>query len=154
MLFLLIATLIILRPDIVRDRFYPPFSLHSVDEVVQLANTQPADKPLRLRIKTDKDGQSLERTFALKRPEGAKGDALTSVGLVVEKQSDRITIVDIAIDSAAEKARLDIAEKNQIIGIETRNEQPWKGWFAMPGLLLIAAVVVAQRRRLSAQKTS
>ncbi len=50
-------------------------------------------------------------------------------------------------DSKAEKARLDVADKHRLIGIEVRNPQPAKEWFALPGFLLLALVIVGQRRR-------
>jgi hypothetical protein len=55
------------------------------------------------------------------------------------------------MDSVAERSRIDIAKRNFIVGLETRNPQPWKGWFALPGLLLVGVVVWSQRRRLALQ---
>ena len=58
-----------------------------------------------------------------------------------------LDIVDIGVDSKAEKARLDVGNKNRLLGIEVRNPQPAKEWFALPAFLLLGLVIFAQRRR-------
>ena len=45
------------------------------------------------------------------------------------------------------KARLDAGNKNRLLGIEVRNPQPAKEWFALPAFMLLALVIVVQRRR-------
>ncbi|MBI3148418.1 MAG: TRAP transporter permease [Betaproteobacteria bacterium] len=146
---LIVAMILLLRPDVLRDQFHPPYTRHAADAVPNLANLAPRDQPLRLRLRIDEGAESSERTFALKLPAGAKGDALEALGLTVEPDGELLKVVDVAIDSVAERSRIDIAKRNFIIGLETRNPQPWKGWFALPGLLLVGAVVWSQRRRLA-----
>ena len=50
---------------------------------------------------------------------------------------------------AREKARLDVANTNRVLGIEVRNTQPDKAWFTLPAWILLALVVGSQRRRQS-----
>ena len=69
--------------------------------------------------------------------------------MTTQMKGDKLEIIDIAIDSPAEKIRLDVADKNRILGIETRMPQPDKGWYTLPAWLLLALVVVAQRRRMA-----
>ena len=58
-------------------------------------------------------------------------------------------IVDIGIDSPAEKARMTVASKNRIFGIETRIVQPDKEWYTLPAFLLLALMIASQRRRMT-----
>ena len=102
---------------------------------------------MRLRMSIDDGAQTREKTYALTIPKGAKGDRLAAVGLVTEPAGDRLRVVDIPIESVAEKVRLDVANQNAVLGIEVRQPQPWKGWFAMPAFLLLGVVFVTQRRR-------
>jgi Domain of unknown function (DUF3394) len=105
---------------------------------------------MRLRIEVeDKAGSVEQRTFVLPVRKGPADARLANAGLELAPQAvdGRIEIVDIVVDSPAERARLDIADTNRLLGIEVRNPQPAKEWFALPALLLLAAVVVAQRRR-------
>jgi hypothetical protein len=97
----------------------------------------------------DKDDTTLQRTFILPVRKGPADARLANAGLELAPQAmdGRIEIVDIVVDSPAERARLDVADTNHLLGIEVRNPQPAKEWFALPALLLLAAVVVAQRRR-------
>jgi hypothetical protein len=98
-------------------------------------------------MEVDDGKQVTQHTYALTIPKNAKGDPLTAVGLITEPAGDRLRVIDIPIDSVAEKARLDVANKNVIVGIEVRRAQPWKGWFTLPAFLLIGIVYVSQKRR-------
>lgn len=59
----------------------------------------------------------------------------------------KLEIVDIGVDSPAEKARLDMANTNRVLGIEVRNPQPDKAWLMLPAWILLGRVVCSQRRR-------
>jgi C-terminal processing protease CtpA/Prc len=118
---------------------------------VIVAALTPGDN-MRLRIEVDKKtGPGVttreERTFILPVTKGAVEGRLQRAGLTVEPKDGKLEIVDIAVDSPAERARLDIGDRNRILGIEVRNPQPDKAWFTLPAWVLLAAVVVAQRRR-------
>ena len=77
-------------------------------------------------------------TFVLPVRKGPADARLANAGLELAPQAvdGRIEIVDIVVDSPAERARLDIADTNRLLGIEVRNPQPAKEWFALPALLL------------------
>ena len=106
---------------------------------------------MRLRIEVDDKGRVEERTYILPVLKGVPPEQrLARVGLTTQMKADKLEIVDIGIDSPAEKIRLDVADKNRILGIETRIPQPDKAWYTLPAWLLLALVVVAQRRRMAA----
>ena len=144
---LLLVAFSLFRPDIYRDWFYPPFALQPASEVTRIVGELPEGGSMRLRIAVDDKGALEERTYILPVTMGAAEKRLERVGLTTQMAGDKLEILDIGIDSAAEKIRLDIANKNRIVGIETRIPQPDKEWYTVPAILLLALVVVAQRRR-------
>ena len=148
---LLLIAFSLFRPDIYRDWFYPPFEVRPASEVRNVVAGLPEGSNMRLRIEVDDKGKIEERTFILPVIKGAPPDKrMERVGLTTEMKGDRLEIVDIGIDSAAEKIRLDVANRNRILGIETRIPQPDKQWYTLPAWLLLALVVVMQRRRAAA----
>jgi len=147
---LLLIAFSLFRPDVYRDWFYPPFALQPASEVARIVGELPEGSNMRLRIEVDDKGNVEERTFILPVLKDVPRDKrLERVGLTTQMKADKLEIVDIGIDSPAERIRLDVADKNRIVGIETRIPQPDKAWYTMPALLLLALVVVAQRRRMA-----
>ena len=139
------------RPDVYRDWFYPPFALQGAADVVRIVGTLPEGGNMRLRIEVDDKGKIEERTFILPVVKGAPPEQrLARVGLTTRMAGDKLEIIDIGIDSVAEKVRLDFANKNRILGIETRVAQPDKQWYTLPAWLLLALVIFNQRRRRAA----
>jgi len=101
-----------------------------------------------LRIEVDDKAKIEQRIFVLPVMKGvAPEKRLERVGLTTQMKGEALEIIDIDVDSPAEKIRLDAANKNRILGIETRIPQPDKAWYTLPALLLLALVVAAQRRR-------
>ena len=147
---LLLIAFSLFRPDVYRDWFYPPFALQPASEVARIVGELPEGSNMRLRIEVDDKGNVEERTFILPVLKDVPRDKrLERVGLTTQMKADKLEIVDIGIDSPAERIRLDVADKNRIVGIETRIPQPDKAWYTMPAFLLLALVVVAQRRRMA-----
>jgi hypothetical protein len=144
---LLLIAFSLFRPDIYRDWFYPPFALQAASEVRRIVGELPEGSNMRLRIEVDDKGKVEQRTFILPVTKGSPQTRMERAGLTVQMQGDRLEIVDIGIDSPAEKIRLDVANKNRILGIETRIPQPDKEWYVLPAFVLLALVVAAQRRR-------
>ena len=91
------------------------------------------------------------RTFILPVIKGASEGRLKRAGIELDAapKNGKWDIVDIGVDSKAERARLDVGNKNRLLGIEVRNPQPGKEWFALPAFLLLALVVFSQRRRIA-----
>ena len=147
---LVVATFTLFRPDIYRDAFVEPWRVVPVAQMNEVIAGLKPDQNMRLRIEVqEKSGKTEERTFILPVRKGPADARLANAGLELAPQAvdGKLEIVDIVVDSPAERARLDIADTNRLLGIEVRNPQPAKEWFALPALLLLAAVVIAQRRR-------
>ena len=60
----------------------------------------------------------------------------------------RVT-VDIGVDRQVKRARLEVGNKNRLLGSEVRNPQSVKEWFALPGFMLLALVIYGQRKRIA-----
>jgi TRAP transporter 4TM/12TM fusion protein len=144
---LLLVAFSLFRPDIYRDWFFPPFALQPASEVTRIAGELAEGGSMRLRIEVEDSGVLEERTFILPVTKGAPNQRLERAGLTTQMQGDKLVIVDIGIDSPAEKIRLDAGNKNRILGIETRIPQPDKEWYALPAYLLLGLVALVQRRR-------
>ena len=153
---LLLITFSLFRPDIYRDWFYIPYSVVPAEKMQAVISELKVDENMRLRIEVEAKDRSgkveiRERTFILPVTKGSVEERVKRAGLelAAAPKDGRLEIVDIAIDSKAEKARLDAGNRNRLVGIEVRNPQPAKEWFALPAFLLLALVVAAQRRRMA-----
>ena len=148
---LVLVTLTMFRPDLYRDVFYPPWSVRPVSELPAIVAGLAPGQNMRLRIEIEektKDGiERDERTFVLPVTKGPVEGRLARAGLTVAPAEGALEIVDVSVDSPAERARLDVANRNRILGIEVRQPQPDKAWYTLPGWLLLGWVLLAQRRR-------
>jgi len=147
---LLVVAFSLFRPDIYRDWFYPPFQLHPASEVQKVINQLEEGRNMRLRVEVNDKGTIDEHTFILPVTKGPADKRLQRVGLTTQMEGDRLEIVDVGVDSPAEKVRMNAVNKNRILGIETRIPQPDKEWYTLPAFLLLALVALIQRRRLGA----
>jgi len=153
---LMVAAFVLLRPDMIRDRFHPPFEVQPPARILEvIKDVKPGDN-LRLRVEVDdKKGRVQERTFLIPRDKGSPQEALAKSGLTFEEKDGRTMIADVGFDSPAEKVGLDIADNNRVVGIETKLAQPGKEMFTLPAWVLLALVFGLQwRRRPRAQPTA
>jgi hypothetical protein len=147
---LLLVAFSLFRPDIYRDWFYPPFQLQPASEVQKIIVQLEEGRNMRLRVEVDDKGTIDVHTFILPVTKGPVDKRLERVGLTTQMKGDRLEIVDVGIDSPAEKVRMNAANKNRVLGIETRIPQPDKEWYTLPAFLLLALIVMIQRRRMDA----
>ena len=89
-----------------------------------------------------------QRTFILPVTKGPVEGRIKRGGLELDAppRDGMLDIADTSVASKAGRARLDINDTNRLIGIEVRNAQSVKQWFALPGLVLLALVIFWQRR--------
>jgi TRAP transporter 4TM/12TM fusion protein len=150
---LLLIAFSLFRPDIYRDWLFPPFQLQPAGDVQKILGQLEEGRNMRLRVEVNDKGNIDEHTFILPVTKGSADQRLERAGLITQMKHNGLEIVDVVIDSAAEKARLNAANKNRILGIETRLAQPDKAWFTLPAWILLALVVLMQRRRRTAPLT-
>jgi len=143
-----IASLIILRPDLIRDEFHPPFEVQPPARMMEAIKEVKPGENIRLRVEVDdKKGRVQERVFLLPRDKGSPEAALAKSGVTLDAKDGKTWIADIAFDSPAEKVGLDIADNNRVLGVETKLPQPGKEMFTAPAWVLLALVFGLQWRR-------
>jgi TRAP transporter 4TM/12TM fusion protein len=151
---MLVIAFTLFRPDIYRDWFFVPYSVTPIAAMQPVIDSLKPGDNMRLRVEVEEKSKSgstrEERTFILPVTRGPSEGRLTRAGLATQLKDGKLEIVDIGVDSPAEKARLDVANTNRVLGIEVRNAQPAKAWFTLPAWILLVLVVWSQRRRRSA----
>lgn len=147
---LILTAFMLFRPDFWLNLFFPPYQELPATAVMQeIESLQPGDVA-RLDIQVTTDIATNERTYIFKIPEGPAADRLAKMGLVVAPEMDaqgHMPLTDITLFSEAEKLGLYYEDKNVITGISQRQPQPSKTWFYLPALVLLALLVMMQKRR-------
>ncbi|MGI9507526.1 MAG: DUF3394 domain-containing protein, partial [Geminicoccaceae bacterium] len=148
---LLLIAFSLFRPGFWMDMIVPPFKDVAPTEVVQAFEETPSGSDLRLRIAgLDQFGSPMEFVAPITMPEGATGaEKIEAAGITLREDGDKILIDDVAFDSAAQKAGLDWDQ--EILQVRQPADQPSKYWIYIPVLLILAGVVLMQRRRVGAR---
>ncbi len=147
---LLVATIILFRPTIVQDVFYPPYELRPASQVMTEVEKLDKGEAMRLLVRTDDGEQVKERVLAFIAEDGDVAERFNRIGMsVIEdtSNSSQLIIDDVGIKSRAEDLGLDIADNNCILGIEVPTTRPDKGFFAIPGVLIFLLIYLFQRGR-------
>ncbi len=151
---LLLVTFTLFRPGFWLDMIYPQFKEIAPTELMQIAESKPADERLRIYV----EGESLEGKTVSKGvllPLGKPGPGaqrLKEAGLTVMAFGGDITVAAVRFGSAAEKMGLEQSFK--IVGLEVPTDRPDKEWLFIPAILLLAGIIAIQRRRLQVAKAS
>ncbi|MDR2160957.1 MAG: TRAP transporter permease [Desulfovibrio sp.] len=141
------VTIALFRPELLRDRFFPPHETLPPQEVVRTIESLRPGDIMRLKIASDNGQIVKERYLVLPVRAGTVGERLASAGLAVDLRGDVPLVTGIDVDSHAEKIGLGASDEHRILGIETNLPQPPKFLFALPGMLLLAIVFFSQKRR-------
>lgn len=149
---LAVAVVFLFRPDLPHNFLYPPYITLGPDKVMEeVAALKPGDT-MRLRIATDTGDSVRERSIALSVEEdGDAAQKLESAGLYLGMRDNKLEVEDIGVNSRAEKVGLDIADDHVVVGIDVPSSRPSKTLFSLPGLVLLAFVIVIQVRRKRAE---
>ncbi len=151
---LLLVTFTLFRPGFWLDMIYPPFKEIAPTEILQIAESKPADERLRIYV----EGESLEGKAVNKGvllPLGKPGPGaqrLKDAGLTIMAFGGDVTVAAVRFGSAAEKMGLEQSFK--IVGLEVPTDRPDKEWLFIPAILLLAGIMATQRRRLQAANAS
>jgi len=144
---LLIVALILFRPGLVWDRFFPPLVQETPAKLVQMVEEMEPGSQLRLMLKGEKmNGSEFTKTIML--PVGDEKSAkerLTGIGFETREEDGKILIDNVVFSSAAEKAGVDFDQ--QILNIQVPNKRLPKQLMFIPAVLLLALVWFMQRGR-------
>jgi TRAP transporter 4TM/12TM fusion protein len=145
---LLLVTFTLFRPGFFWDEVYPPFEEAPPAKLMELVEKAKPGERKRIWIAgQNMDGKDIRKGVLL--PLGEAGPArerLRRVGLTVVPLGGEMQIAQVQFGSAAEK--LGIEQGFNVVGIELPADRPAKEWLFIPALVLLAAVVLLQRRRL------
>jgi len=144
---LLLIAFTLFRPGFWMDMVYPPYAVQAPTELVAAAQATAPGSELRLRVAGVNDlGDPLEFVAVLPIGEGATGEErLASAGLDLIINPDSVIIDNVSYNSPAQNAGLDWDQ--EVLEVLQPVEVPTKYWMFIPALLLLAGVVMMQRRR-------
>lgn len=144
---LILVAFSLFRPGFWMDQMVPPHQQVSPTELVQSADSIASGTPLRLWIDGEDDvGNQRSFMARISLGEGEDGvSRLDSAGLALISSKGKTIIDYVGYDSPAEKAGL--AFDQVITGVEVPQAQPAKQWVYIPALVLLAFIVLLQRRR-------
>ncbi|WP_323037012.1 TRAP transporter permease [Pararhodobacter sp.] len=145
---LILIAFTLFRPGFWMDMMYPPYAAQSPSELVAAAQATAPGSELRLRVSGVNDlGDPLEFVAVLPIGEGATGEErLTNAGLDLIFSPDRVMIDNVTYGSPAQSAGLDWDQ--QVLEVLQPVDVPAKYWMFIPALLLLAGVILLQRRRI------
>ncbi len=150
---LLLIAFTLFRPGFWMDMVVSPYEDVEPIQLAQVAGTLEPGEQLRLRIGgLDEVGAPREFVALLTMPEGASGaERLEAAGLKVVEKEGALIVDNVTFGSAAQKAGMDWDQK--ILKVRTPASQPWKELMYIPALILLALIVMVQRRRRDAHET-
>jgi len=144
---LIIVALILFRPGLVWDKFYPPLVEKPAVEMVEMVQDMEPGSQLRIMLKGEKmDGSEFTKTIML--PVGDEKTAkekLTGIGFETREEDGKILIDNVVFSSAAEKAGVDFDQ--EILNIQVPNKRLPKQLMFIPAILLLALVWYIQTGR-------
>jgi TRAP transporter 4TM/12TM fusion protein len=144
---MILIALILFRPGIVWDRFFPPLVEKPAAEMVEMVKAMEPGSQLRIMLKGEKmDGSEFTKTIML--PVGDEKTAkerLTGIGFETREEDGKILIDNVVFSSAAEKAGVDFDQ--EILNIQVPAQRLPKQLMFIPAILLLALVWYLQKGR-------
>ncbi|MFP8833624.1 TRAP transporter permease [Hydrogenophaga sp. XSHU_21] len=148
---LVIAVVLLFRPDAFMDRIAAPYQTVPAAQVYDVARDRPANDRVVMVIKgMTIEGEDVTKTVALQLGEaGADGrKRMLDAGLQLVPLGDAVQIGAVKFGTAAAKSGFeqgwDVAE------VQVPTDRATPHWFYLPALLLVALVWWNQGRRLKA----
>ncbi|WP_120997850.1 TRAP transporter permease [Stutzerimonas urumqiensis] len=144
---LLLVAFTLFRPGFWMDIVHDPYREVPPAELAQALDRVGEDSQLRLRIRgEDLVGDVREFSVIVPIPEGANGqERLDKLGLALYEDDGRVLIDTVGFGSPAEQAGLMFDQ--EILAVRAPTDRFAKEWMWIPGLLLLAGIVLLQRRR-------
>ncbi len=148
---LLLVAFTLFRPGFWMDMIVPPYQERPASELEAVADGLAAGEQVRLRI-AGEDAVGNPRTFIAILPmgEGETGaDRLFEAGIEVLEMDGQWIIDNVTFDSPAQEAGLDFDQVVEVVLAPA--DQPAKQLMYIPAALLLALIVLTQRRRRAAE---
>jgi TRAP transporter 4TM/12TM fusion protein len=146
---LLVAVILLFRPDFFMDRVTPPYRDVPASQVFEIAKSAPTDASIVMTIKgTTLEGEDLIKTVAVQLGEaGADGrKRLADTGLQLVPLGDEVQVGAVKFGSPAKKGGFEPSW--DVAAVKAPTERPSPHWFYFPAMLLAALVWWNQGRRM------
>jgi len=146
-LLLLLVAFTLFRPGFWMDMISPPYSEREPTAIMEAAANTPVGEDLRVRVAGLNDvGDPIQFVALVKIGDQATGEErLAAAGITLAERDGKMFIDDVAFGSPAADAGLDWDQ--EVLRVLQPNEQPTKYLMYIPALLVLALVVLMQRRR-------
>jgi TRAP transporter 4TM/12TM fusion protein len=144
---LLLVAFSLFRPGFWMDMVSPPYIEREPTALVEAAANTPAGDKLRLRVAGVNDlGDPIEFVALVPIGDEPTGEErLEAAGIAVAERDGKMFLDDVAFGSAAAEAGLDWDQ--EVLRVLRPADQPSKYLMYIPALLILAGVVMLQRRR-------
>jgi TRAP transporter 4TM/12TM fusion protein len=145
---LLVICFTLFRPGYWLDQLQAPFADRPATQLVEIAQSVPQGLTLRFRVKSQsRAGDEVEKVVRLTMHSGKTGaERLAKSGLIVSSSDGKVMVQRVVFGSSA--AKYGLAAGDEVETVLVPAHRPSRYWFALPALLLLAGVVLLQRRRL------
>jgi hypothetical protein len=144
---LILVAFTLFRPGFWMDMISPPYESVAPAGIVEAMGKSAPGSEMRLIVEgLDDVGDKM--TFTAVMPVGSEAtgeERLEAFGLQLLVESDTVIVDNAVYDSPAQKAGLDFDQK--ILTVLVPADQPTKFMMFIPALLLLALVIMLQRRR-------
>lgn len=146
---LLLAVLLLFRPDFFMDRLAPEYREVPASQVYEVARDTPADDRVVMVIQgMTIEGDDVVKTVALQL--GEKGEdgrkRLSEAGLQLVPLGGAVQIGQVKFGTRAAKSGFE--QGWDVTGVKVPSDRPTPHWFYLPALLLAALVWWSQGRRM------
>ncbi|MDM8165928.1 TRAP transporter permease [Roseovarius sp.] len=144
---LLLVAFTLFRPGFWMDMMVPPFEDVPPAQIEQAFGEAQVGQDIRMTVNgMNAVGDPVTFTALIPVPEGETGaDRVLAAGIEWIDNDGKVIIDNVTFDSVAQKAGLDWDQ--EILEVKAPASQPSKYWMFIPALVLLALVVVLQRRR-------
>jgi len=144
---LLLICFTLFRPGYWLDQLQAPFDTRPASDIVSVADTIPRGSTLRFRVLSQsRAGEDVEKLVRLTMRSGNTAtERLQRSGLSLSTLGDKVTISLVSFGSEA--AKYGLAPGDEITAVLVPAHRASRYWFAIPALLLLAGIILLQRRR-------
>jgi TRAP transporter 4TM/12TM fusion protein len=144
---LLLICFTLFRPGYWLDRLQAPFDTRPALDIFSVAKAIPQGLTLRFHVMSQsRAGEDVEKVVRLTMRSGKTADErLQKAGLSLSTLGDSVTVKLVSFGSEA--AKYGLASGDKIISVLVPAHRPSRYWFALPGLALLAGIIMLQRRR-------
>src|SRR5262245_61980138 len=149
---LLLICFTLFRPQFWMNMLYPPFNTEPAARIASIVDATPEGGSLRLRLQTtDITGEDVLKAVRLKLgPPAPAPERLAAAGIGVSGLSVQPVITSVRPGSEAARLKLKPGDKVDSLTVPN-TDRPSAFLFAIPAIVLLAALALLQRRRRAAQ---